>query len=213
MIWCAGREGTCARLTWDDTNRFITMGNPRDQKTHLKGVFQGINCLTLLTQVWETFRMAIKGLVEKKKLCQEHGWNISEGVTSRKVSLSKSRVHECPWADKVTVIELATPTLPPALSWCVWLCAWVGVSSHDLGFSPGPGVLYNTTQVPLSGIIVELNKPTHLTLVCAFITQNTAESSDSLRVNESPKLSTLTVKINICLFKVLTALWVCLVFA
>lgn len=97
MIWCAGRGGTCARLTWDDTNRFITMGSPRDQKTHLKGVFQGINCLTWLTQVWETFRMAIKGLAEREKkncaaVCQEDGWNISECVTSGEVFLTKSRV-------------------------------------------------------------------------------------------------------------------------
>lgn len=78
-IWCAGRKGTCARLTWDDTSRFITMGSPRDQKTHLKGVFQGINCLTWLTQVWETFHTAIKGLVERKNcavVSQEEGWNI-----------------------------------------------------------------------------------------------------------------------------------------
>lgn len=67
MIWCAGAGGTCARLTWDDTNRFITMGSPGDQKTHLKGVFQGINCLTWLTQVWETFRVAIKGTSGERK--------------------------------------------------------------------------------------------------------------------------------------------------
>lgn len=91
-------KGTCARLTWDDTNLFITMGSPTDQKTHLKGVFQCINCLTWLTQVWETFRMAIKGLDERqrKKILavagQEDGWNISVCVTSGKVFLTKSRV-------------------------------------------------------------------------------------------------------------------------
>ena len=94
MIWCAGRGGTCARLTWDDTNRFITMGSPEDQKTHLKGEFQSINCLTWLTQVWETFRMAIKGPAERQNrvvvgqggwleyfsLCNKR-WGISHKIT------------------------------------------------------------------------------------------------------------------------------------
>lgn len=95
MIWCAGRGGTCARLTWDDTNRFITMGSPEDQKTHLKGEFQGINCLTWLTQVWETFHTAIKGPAERENrvvVSQGGGWNISACVTSAEVFLTKSRV-------------------------------------------------------------------------------------------------------------------------
>lgn len=55
------------------------MGSARDQKAHLKGVFRGINCLTCLTQVWETFCMAIKGPAEKKNcavVSQKHGLNI-----------------------------------------------------------------------------------------------------------------------------------------
>lgn len=132
MIWCAGREGTCARLTWDDTDRFITMGSPGDQKTHLKGVFQGINCLTWLTQVWETFRMAIKGPVERQNRAVAKRW-LSVYQAVRYFSQN-----HMPLADKVTVIELANPFYS-SLSWCVWFCTQVGVISHDLRLLPESG--------------------------------------------------------------------------
>lgn len=61
MIWCAGKEATCAKLTWDDISRFITAGSPGDQKTRLKGLFQSINWLTCLTQVCESFCISMQG--------------------------------------------------------------------------------------------------------------------------------------------------------
>lgn len=66
IIRCAGGECACARITRHDTSLF-TIGRSTDQKTHLKGVFQGINCLTWLTQVWEIFGFTVKRLKEGKR--------------------------------------------------------------------------------------------------------------------------------------------------
>lgn len=121
MIWWAGKEATCAKLTWDDTSRFITTGSPRDQKTHLKGLFQSINCLTCLTQVCEAFCISIKGPAWKGKL--QCGSNISECVTSSGVFRSKSRAV----SRQSYGHGISHPSYPLLFSQCVWFCLWMEV--------------------------------------------------------------------------------------
>lgn len=121
MIWCAGKEATCAKLTWDDTSRFITTGSPRDQKTRLKGLFQSINCLTCLTQVCEAFCISIKGPAWRENCSVAQIFQNVEPV------VEYFSVNHVQWADKVMVIELAAPPTLCFFSRCVWFCLWMEV--------------------------------------------------------------------------------------